>query len=306
MQKKRNGLLEIYRLLFCFWVMFYHDFFFFENTRDVFQGAPLAVDFFFILSGFFLIRSMRELKGEPTLLGAAKLVFSRMKPLLFSVIFITSFNAVCTLLFIHEDYLDVIFCVIKYWWYLLYLFIATGLLYIVYRLMKSEKAFCVFLFVLMISMTVFHYAVEERGFLIYEFTYVARTFAPLSFGMLISFIPRLKGKWVFLSSVIVFALVVLLFCLAYGEKKYLICLAMVCLFGVLIYFTSTIPVSGRIFDLIGKLSTRMYLYMSFVSMLHVLGLKQHRVLFVIAVFLAVIDLFVTCYRKKYLALKSVS
>ena len=75
------------------------------------------------------------------------------------------------------------------------------------------------------------------------------------------------------------------------------------MFGALVYFSSHISLGGRAFDLIGKLSVRMYLYMSFVTMLEILGLVNNRILFVIDVTLAVLDLFVCYYRDKYLELK---
>jgi hypothetical protein len=70
-----------------------------------------------------------------------------------------------------------------------------------------------------------------------------------------------------------------------------------------VYFSSNISVSGRVFDIAGKLSTRIYLYMAFVTVIYYLGITNHRMLFVIDVFLAVLDMVLTNYREKYLALK---
>ena len=44
MEKRRNGLLEIYRFILCFWPMYHHNFFFFTKG-DKFSLAELAVDF---------------------------------------------------------------------------------------------------------------------------------------------------------------------------------------------------------------------------------------------------------------------
>ncbi len=155
MEKKRNGLLELYRLFFCFWVMHHHDFFFFKN-KGGFSDALLAVDFFFILSGFFLIRSMRKSQEAPSFVGMTKLVWSRLKPIAFSLCFVGAFNLTCIALFIREDVGGVFFKVFRYWWYVLYMLVSIGLFYLLYRLIKNEKIFAIVLAVIALSMGVFH------------------------------------------------------------------------------------------------------------------------------------------------------
>jgi hypothetical protein len=66
-----------------------------------------------------------------------------------------------------------------------------------------------------------------------------------------------------------------------------------------VYFSSNINVGGKFFDVVGQLSTRLYIYMGFLSMLSALGLTHHRLLFIIDVFLAVLDLLFCTYYKKY-------
>ena len=303
MEKKRNGLLEVYRLFFCFWVMYHHNFFFVERDYDTFTVANLAVDFFFILSGFFLMRSMRKMKEESVFSGVKKLIFSRAKPVALTVAFIALFNLICSVLFIKENYFYTVFQIFRYWWYLLYLFVAIGAFYIVYRLIKSEKKYVTFLVLTVFAMVAFHYALEERGFFIYEFTFVARTIGCLALGMLISYIPEGKSKRVKLCIWIVSILIVSIAFLAYGKKNYLICLGIIALFAALIHFTSKIPIGGKFYEIIGQLSTRMYLYMSFITMLELMGLSNHRILFMVDLFLSILDLIMTNYRNKYLALK---
>jgi hypothetical protein len=78
---------------------------------------------------------------------------------------------------------------------------------------------------------------------------------------------------------------------------------MILMFGALMYFSSGISVGGRFFDLLGKLSVRMYLYMAFLTMFRYIGLTDNRVLFVLDVAMSVMDLVLTDYREKYLSLK---
>ena len=150
MKSKRNGLLEIYRFIICFWPLYYHNFFFWPRDNKTFTVAELSVDFFFILSGFFLMRIMRREKETPVFQGAWRIMFSRVKPMIFTMCFIAAFNFICVALFIKEDYYNTIHLCFMYWWYVLFLTIAIGVFYLVYRLLKSEKRFVAFLVVLII------------------------------------------------------------------------------------------------------------------------------------------------------------
>ena len=303
MEKKRNGLLEIYRFILCFWPLYHHNFFFFERDYSIFTVAELAVDFFFMLSGFFLMRAMRRLKDEPVLRGMSKLMLGRTKSMAFTMCFIAAFNLVCILLFIKEDYFGVLFELFKYWWFVLYLVIAIGLLYLAYRLLKNEKVFAVFLIVLSLSMACLQYAVVVEEMFIPELVFVARALGCIPVGILISYIPNLKIKKFNPCILLVAVLIPALLFMAYGEKTFLTRLVMIAMFGALMYFSVNISVGGRVFDAIGKLSVRMYLYMAFITMLYLLGLTNHRVLFVIDVTLAVMDLTVDLYRTKCKSLK---
>ena len=157
--------------------------------------------------------------------------------------------------------------------------------------------------VIALCMGVFHYALEEKDFFIYEFNFSARAFALLSLGMLLSYVPKWKPKKFNIHILIVLVLAVALFYLAYNEKDYWISLGIIGLFMVAIYCTSNISFGGKVFDIIGQMSARMYVYMAFVSMLDVMGLDNYRLLFVIDVALSAMDLLLNQYYNKYKALQ---
>ena len=302
MEKKRNGLIEIYRFILCFWPLYYHNFFF-TSKGESFSVAELAVDFFFVLSGFFLLRAFEKKKGS-VIKSTLSLMYERVKPFMFSLCFIAAFNAVCVSLFIRENHLNVLFELFKYWWYVLYLTVAIGVFYLFFRLLRNRKVFFVFLLLVSAAMGLFHYYIEVQGLFLYELTFVARTFGCMAFGMLVSYIPTIKKRKHNLSILGVIALVPAIFHLAYSEKNYVTCLIMIGLFAVLVYFTYNVSIGGKFFDVLGRLSTRIYLYMAFITMLYILGLTDHRILFIVDVSLATMDLILTRYREKYLALKA--
>ena len=63
------------------------------------------------------------------------------------------------------------------------------------------------------------------------------------------------------------------------------------LYALLIYFTLGTNLSGRVFDYIGALSMRMYIYMAILCMLLLFGVTYHRTLFFIDLILALADMF---------------
>ena len=62
--KTKNSLIELYRFLFALWVLYYHSFVPYKG--ELFGQGYLAVEFFFVLSGFFLIRSIDKYIHRPT------------------------------------------------------------------------------------------------------------------------------------------------------------------------------------------------------------------------------------------------
>lgn len=303
MKQKRNGLLEIYRFLLCFLPLYYHNFFFWERNYEVFGIPELAVDFFFMLSGFFLIGSMRKLKEEKLLRGTWKMMFGRLKPMLFTLCFIVVFNAICILLFVREDYFGTLFDLFKYWWFVLYLTIGIGVFYLIYRLLRKEGLFVAFLVLVALGMATLQYFVLVKGMFFSDLVFPIRTFGCLAAGMIVSYIPGLKKGRIFLSILAVAVLFPTLIYLMYSVKNFWICILIISMFGALMYFSANITFGGKVFDLIGQLSVRMYLYMAFVTMLRILGLSNYRILFVIDVTLASLDLCVCYYRDKYFELK---
>jgi peptidoglycan/LPS O-acetylase OafA/YrhL len=302
--KKRNGLLEIYRFLLCFIPLYYHSFFYFERNYEIFTVPELTVDFFFMLSGFFLMSSMRRLKDEKTFVGMVKIMFDRVKPMLFTLCFISAFNLVCILIFVRENYLNTLFELFKYWWFVLFLTVGIGLIYLVYRALKSEKLFLAFLVLLALGMASLHYFVVEESKFVIEVVFFTRALGCISAGILVSYIPKIRIRKFNYSIPIVILLLPTLIYLFYNKKTFFICILIIFMFGALMYFSSTINVGGRIFDLLGKLSVRIYLYMAMLTMFYILGLTNHRVLFVIDLALAVMDLILDSYRTKYRMLEA--
>lgn len=89
--KKHNGLISLYKFLFCMMIVIFH-FFEFATPKDtiIFYGGAIAVEFFFLVSGYLLgkkcINDMS--KNDDTIaIDTLQLVFKKIKSF-FPVIFI--------------------------------------------------------------------------------------------------------------------------------------------------------------------------------------------------------------------------
>lgn len=293
MDNKRNGLLEVYRLLICFWPLYFHNFLPARFDRSVFGYAELSLDFFFIISGLFLMRIYRREKDTPVLKGACKITFGRVRPIIFTMAFIAVFNFTCVLLFVKENYYDAIHLLFRYWWFILFLAVAVGVFYIFYRLLKREWLFAIFLALLGIGAAVAHYFVAIARTLPISLQFYTRTLCFIPLGILLSFIPPLRWKRFNINTVMTVILALTLLYLAYKQSDFPSGVGMIVIFASLVYFSLGTPVVGRVFDLIGQLSVRVYLYMSFITMFFILGITDGATLFLIDVSVAVIDVLVT-------------
>jgi peptidoglycan/LPS O-acetylase OafA/YrhL len=68
--KPRNNIVELFRFIYSLLVVGYHVQFSYSDEKiDFFENGALAVEFFFLLSGYFLARSLEKLgKDEQTFL----------------------------------------------------------------------------------------------------------------------------------------------------------------------------------------------------------------------------------------------
>jgi len=92
--KNKNSLIELMRFLFALWVLYYHSYVPFKS--NMFSDGFLAVEFFFVLSGFYLVRSIDKYVDKPIkqgLFGFLKHRFSAISiPFLINEIFVLYYS----------------------------------------------------------------------------------------------------------------------------------------------------------------------------------------------------------------------
>lgn len=99
-KSKRNSLIEFYRFLFAMWVVYYHGYFFLPKTQ-YFSSGYLAVEFFFILTGMFLVKDIVKHSDQSFIKGGISLVWKKLKSLSFTLVISLIFALVY--FFMHLD-----------------------------------------------------------------------------------------------------------------------------------------------------------------------------------------------------------
>lgn len=303
MTKKRNGLLDLYRLFFCFWVLYFHHFFFFGNTEKIYRNAYLAVEFFFVLGGVFLLNSLKRTDNLSPWKGCGKLLWGRLKPLICTLGVVFCFNLTGIIIqavkygFDFDGQVGTVY----YLWFLPFLFLGLFCIYWLYRLIK-KTVFYIVLGVLVIVGYTIEFSIDFTQYWLDQLQLsTARALGGISFGILISLLPRMELKWKKINFNYLFILTAigLILWMAYAPKNNWVCAAIILLYGVLIYFTLNIEnVGGKAFDFIGALSMRLYIYMAILCMLLLFGLTHHRLLFFINLALSLTDMLVFSWLKK--------
>ena len=307
MAKKRNGLLEIYRLLFCCWVLYYHHFFFFKNEELIYREAYFAVEFFFILGGAFLLGSMKKLDGASFWKGCGKVLWGRLKPLASTLSVVFCFNLTGAIIqtckngFNFQTYIVDTWC---YLWFLPFLFFGIFAMYVLYRLVKNKVAYFITLGVLVIAgyYVEFFIPIDYNNLWHQLGLSIARALGGVSLGILLSRIPRLKLTWkkINFNYFIIPIVLGLIAWTAYEPKNAWVRCGIILLHATLIYFTLNTNCGGKGFDFIGALTMRMYIYMAILCMLRVFNVTYHRLMFFLDLALALTDIAVFYYLPKFL------
>ena len=125
--KNKNSLIELMRFFFALWVLYYHSFV--PIKTSAFSDGFLAVEFFFVLSGFYLIRSIDKYTSQPINTGLFSFLKHRFSaiaiPFLINEIFVLYYS-----IFIEASY-NFFF---GFLWYIRDLFVAMSVIFILTHL----------------------------------------------------------------------------------------------------------------------------------------------------------------------------
>ena len=283
-KKSRNSFIELYRFLFAMWVVYYHGYFFLPKTH-LFSNGYLSVDFFFMLTGFFLMTTFIKLKDYPFWKGVGTLIWKKLKPLGITLIIAVIFAQIYFWLNISTPG-----SLLGYMWYIEWLIVVPAFYYAIYRWVKNSKKFYIIIgCIVVISYVLLNTVCQGWG--------VFRGTCGIGIGILISLIP--KNKWkigkfninVLISILLItFAVVCACFRTYIPNGDHLFILG---LFPCLLYFASCTNVNAPVFNYLGGLSFGLYGYQTICRVLETLSILNDKdnclELFLIIVVLTVLD-----------------
>lgn len=275
-KKEKNALIELYRFFFALWVVYYHGFFFMKN--QFFNHGYISVEFFFILSGYYLIKSIDKFKDMPLLKGVSKFCLKRVKslglPFAISLIFVVWYM-------IWEGQITML----GYMWYIPFMLLAFIVIFILRKYIKSDKWFILTLTSIVIVSYLVLYLPLLEGWGLF------RALGGVSLGVIVSFIPKPKFKWQSLTLIISLLLFLLVLYLAYLPKANLVSeyFLVLLILPALIYFSGATNVKNKAFVFLGSLSFGLYAYQCVVRVVEIYFPLEMHWLFLLLVCLTLIS-----------------
>ena len=277
----RNSLLELYRFIFAVWVMYHHGFFFWPKSTHFFNGY-IAVEFFFMLIGFFMIRAFQKEENNSFWKGLWNITWKKLKPLGITLVICLIFAKIYFWYFYPDGggY-------VGYLWYIEWLIIIPMFFYLLYRLIKNKKIFYSILALAIVACHVLQYTVCPGWGIL-------RAVVGLGIGVLISLIPKNNLKIKNFNLNIVFSLFFIVSTVIIAFFGYYINnvdqLFILVLFPGLIYFANCVDIRFKPFAILGDLSFGIYVYQTIPRFFERLGFWKNNAYMCLIVFaLAIAD-----------------
>ena len=260
-KSRKNGLIELFRFLCALWVAYFHGFS--PILSDKFNGVNTAVGFFFVLTGYFFLKSMEKYKDRPLGEGIVFVFWGRTKRFIIPLIIAALSILYCNIAFEWE--LNGFNWPFSFLWFFAAQFVFLSLFFLAFRKTKNLRAFNIIcVIVICISMSAFKILTRE-------FDRVARGPAMLAIGMLLSQVPKIKialkndeikRRVTVMVNALGFVISAAAFIyLAYlpGYEIWKLHLLGGLVAPAVLYFATALPVHSRFFDLLGELSIFIYL-----------------------------------------------
>lgn len=260
-KNNKNGLVELLRFLCAVWVAYFHGFF--PVLSKHFDGAVVPVEIFFMISGYYFLKSIEKYKERPLGEGIVFIFWGRTKRFIVPLILAALSILYCNIAFEWE--FDGFNWPLSFLWFFAAQFVFLSLFFLLIRNIKGRVVFniaCVVIICIFLSV---HRVLTK------EFDRVARGPAVLAIGMLLSQVPKLKvrlkdekiaDKLTLLVNSLGFAIsagALIYFAYLPGYaiwKLHLLC-GIIC--PAVLYFATALPVRSKFLNFLGEISVFVYL-----------------------------------------------
>ena len=130
----KSGLVELFRFLCSVWVAYFHGFF--PILGDEFSGVNISIDFFFMVSGLFFLKSMEKFREKSLLEGFKHITWGKTKgfivPLGLAALSILSCNIIFELEFNKFNW------PLSFLWFFVAQFTYLSLFYLLFKKIKRN------------------------------------------------------------------------------------------------------------------------------------------------------------------------
>lgn len=252
-QNNKNGLLELIRFLCALWVAYFHGFS--PVLTDNFRGVVVPVEMFFIISGYFFLKSLEKYKEKPLGKGMLLLFWDRIKRFIVPLVLAALSVLYCNIAFAWE--FNGFNWPFSFLWFFAAQFVFMSLFFLLARKSKGRRAFNIACGVIIcISMSL-------HSVLSIEMDRVARSPAAIAIGILLSQLPKIKaGKLSAAINAIGLAVSAAAFVYLAWLPGYAVWRLhlLICMVGpAVIYFAAALPVRSKFLSFLGECSIFIYL-----------------------------------------------
>lgn len=254
---------------------------YFPYQGRYFSPGRISVEFFFVLSGWFLVKGVEKYMSMSYWKGLYHMIKNKIVslgvPLLVGLVFGLVYKCMVGM----NAWWD--FSIWGYLWYVHDMLIVFIFYYTIKRYVKSNKWFLIITGIVFVATSVIH------AFpMFYSWGYF-RAFSAMSLGILISYIPpiKIKRKWILIIPLVcvwVLILRMFLFDFTFIEDEIL----NLVLYPALIYLTFQFNVHSVVFNYLGSLSFGLYAYQSITRVMEISGYNNTWVFFAIILTLSVL------------------
>ena len=260
----------------------------------MFGQGYLAVEFFFVLSGFYLMRSMDKYINRPIKEGLSAFLKHRFNSI--AIPFFIGEAFVLVYSFVFEISYNLLF---GYLWYIRDLFLAMICIFLLRKCIKKNRNFYILLFVIS--------AVSFFGFcwcpILAWPSGPFRSTAAMPLGIFASLIPQISSKeknkrWIVWIGVIFSALICLNIIALPNKNLFSSYILVVLGYPSLIYFVNQIHINNKFLNWLGSLSFPIYAFQCILRVIETCGFDNQTWLFIILMLMVLSYSLTMCVLKR--------